>query len=82
VPRFKKQSNAIPLLSLRAFVACKKGEIYPFINHIPACDKVTFFLYTVFKMNANVGIFPGIMATRNMEMYQEVNGPESEISTF
>jgi hypothetical protein len=28
VPRSKKQSRAIPLLSLRAFVACKKGETY------------------------------------------------------
>jgi hypothetical protein len=26
-PRFKKHSSAIPLLSLRAFVACRKGEI-------------------------------------------------------
>jgi hypothetical protein len=28
VPRSKKQSRDIPLISLRAFVACKKGEIY------------------------------------------------------
>jgi hypothetical protein len=28
VPRSIKQSKAIPLLSLRAFVACKKGETY------------------------------------------------------
>jgi hypothetical protein len=28
VPRFKKQSRAIPLLSLRAFMVCKKGETY------------------------------------------------------
>jgi hypothetical protein len=28
VPRSKKQSRAIPLLSLRAFVACKKRENY------------------------------------------------------
>jgi hypothetical protein len=28
VPRCIKQSSAIPLLSLRAFVACKKGETY------------------------------------------------------
>jgi hypothetical protein len=28
VPRSKKQSRSIPLLSLRAFVACKKGETY------------------------------------------------------
>jgi hypothetical protein len=28
VPRSKKQSRAIPLLSLRAFTACKKGETY------------------------------------------------------
>jgi hypothetical protein len=28
VPRFKKQSRTIPLLSLRAFVACKKGGTY------------------------------------------------------
>jgi hypothetical protein len=28
VPRSKKQSRAIPLLSLRAFVAYKKGETY------------------------------------------------------
>jgi hypothetical protein len=27
-PRSKKQSRAIPLLSLRVFVACKKGETY------------------------------------------------------
>jgi hypothetical protein len=26
-----------------------------------------------------MGVLLGIMATRNMEMYQEVNGPESEI---
>jgi hypothetical protein len=26
VPRSKRQSRAIPLLSLRAFVACKKGK--------------------------------------------------------
>jgi hypothetical protein len=26
VPRTEKQSKAIPLLSLRAFVACKKDE--------------------------------------------------------
>jgi hypothetical protein len=37
------------------------------------------FACTVFKMTNSMGIFPGIMATRNMEMYQEVNGPESEI---
>jgi hypothetical protein len=28
VPRSKRQSRAIPLLSVRAFVACKKGETY------------------------------------------------------
>jgi hypothetical protein len=28
VPRPKERSRAIPLLSLRAFVACKKGETY------------------------------------------------------
>jgi hypothetical protein len=28
MPRSKKQSKAIPLLSLRAFVACKKGKTY------------------------------------------------------
>jgi hypothetical protein len=28
VPMSKKQSRAIPLLSLRAFVACEKGETY------------------------------------------------------
>jgi hypothetical protein len=28
VPRSKKQSRAIPLLSLRAFVAYEKGETY------------------------------------------------------
>jgi hypothetical protein len=28
VPRFEKQSRALPLLSLKAFVACKKGEAY------------------------------------------------------
>jgi hypothetical protein len=28
VPKSKRQSIAIPLLSLRAFVACKKGETY------------------------------------------------------
>jgi hypothetical protein len=28
VPRSNKQSRVIPLLSLRAFVACKKGETY------------------------------------------------------
>jgi hypothetical protein len=28
VPRSKKQSRDIPLLSLRAFVACKNGETY------------------------------------------------------
>jgi hypothetical protein len=28
VPRTKKQSKAIPLLSLRSFVACKKSENY------------------------------------------------------
>jgi hypothetical protein len=33
VPRSKQQSSAIPLLSLRAFVACKKGETYlPTLN--------------------------------------------------
>jgi hypothetical protein len=28
VPRSKRMSRATPLLSLRAFVACKKGETY------------------------------------------------------
>jgi hypothetical protein len=28
VPRAKNQSRAISLLSLRAFLACKKGETY------------------------------------------------------
>jgi hypothetical protein len=28
VPRSKNKSRAIPVLSLRAFVACKKGETY------------------------------------------------------
>jgi hypothetical protein len=28
VPRSKKQSRAIPLLPLRVFMACKKGETY------------------------------------------------------
>jgi hypothetical protein len=32
VPRSKKQSRAIPLLSLRTFVAYKKGETYPTYN--------------------------------------------------
>jgi hypothetical protein len=32
-----KQSRVIPLLSLRAFVACKKGETYlPTLLHISA----------------------------------------------
>jgi hypothetical protein len=29
VPRYKNHSTAIPLLFLRAFVACKKGETLP-----------------------------------------------------
>jgi hypothetical protein len=28
VPRSKRQSRAIPLLSLRAFMACKEGKTY------------------------------------------------------
>ena len=37
------------------------------------------FPCTVFNMNNYMGIFPGITATKSMEMYQEVNGQESEI---
>jgi len=37
------------------------------------------FPCSVFKTNNTMGIFPGIMAKRNMELHQEVNGPESEI---
>jgi hypothetical protein len=43
VPRSEKQSRAIPLLSLRAFVACEKGE-----THLkPALPKIiyNFFIY-------------------------------------
>jgi hypothetical protein len=32
VPRSEKQSRDIPLLSLRAFVAFKKGETYLFLT--------------------------------------------------
>jgi hypothetical protein len=28
IPMYKKQSRAIPILSLRVFVVCKKGETY------------------------------------------------------
>jgi hypothetical protein len=34
VPRSTKQSSAIPLLTLRAFVVCKKGETYRDTNAI------------------------------------------------
>jgi hypothetical protein len=38
VPRSKKQSSAIPLLSLRAFMACKSGETYlPSISTYVIC---------------------------------------------
>jgi hypothetical protein len=33
VPRSKSQSIAIPLLFLRAFVACKKSETYLYIDY-------------------------------------------------
>jgi hypothetical protein len=36
VPKSKKQRRAIPLLSLSAFVACRKGETYLPIPVIPA----------------------------------------------
>jgi hypothetical protein len=38
VARFKRQSRAIPLLSLRAFVACKKDETY--LHKIKTCHFV------------------------------------------
>jgi hypothetical protein len=34
VPMFKKQSKAIPLLSLNAFVACKKNETYLSLSEV------------------------------------------------
>jgi hypothetical protein len=37
------------------------------------------FPVTVFKVNPNMDIFLGIVATTNMEMYQEINRPESEM---
>jgi hypothetical protein len=48
VPRSKKQSRAIPLLSLRAFVACKKGETYLFQPGILVC--LRRFLINSLKM--------------------------------
>jgi hypothetical protein len=39
VPRSKKQSRAIPLLSLRAFVSYKKGETYPTYIALDAMHK-------------------------------------------
>jgi hypothetical protein len=46
MPRSKKQSRAIPILSLRAIVACKKSETYlhaPFTRTFP-------IIFTVFLM--------------------------------
>jgi hypothetical protein len=41
VPRSQKQRGAIPLLSLTAFVACKKGETYlPLILYLTYCGQV------------------------------------------
>jgi hypothetical protein len=40
VPRSKKQSRAITLLSLRAFVACKKGETYIVITIVNSWDPI------------------------------------------
>jgi hypothetical protein len=45
VPRSKKQSRAIPLLSQRAFMACKKGETnQPLIPTLLTftCDEICF----------------------------------------
>jgi hypothetical protein len=44
VPRSKKRNRAITLLSLRAFVACKKGETY-LQNILP--------IYSFLKMNCS-----------------------------
>jgi hypothetical protein len=45
VPRFKKQSRAITLLSLRAFVACKKDETYLYIYNIYIYIFTYLFIY-------------------------------------
>jgi hypothetical protein len=50
VPRSKKQSIAIPLLSLRAFVACKKGETYLQIKFI---FRYTL-IFTLFKDTVDI----------------------------
>jgi hypothetical protein len=44
VPRFKKHIRAIPLPSLRVFVACKKGETY----------LVSSFIETVLETHINL----------------------------
>jgi hypothetical protein len=54
VPRSKKQSRAIPLLSLRAFVAYKKNETYPQYIYYPDSNSgrhsAIFFLRIVSSM--------------------------------
>jgi hypothetical protein len=40
VPRSKKQSRAIPLLSLRVFLACKKAETY--LPKVPKFKKLGY----------------------------------------
>jgi hypothetical protein len=49
VPRYKKQSRAIPLLSLKVFVAYKKGETYTVTT---ASDSSEF--YFVFSVAENI----------------------------
>jgi hypothetical protein len=52
VPRYKKQSKAIPLLFLRDFVVCKKGETYQLVICLMCCyclvaDTVKFVINVV-----------------------------------
>jgi hypothetical protein len=47
VPRSKQQSRTIPLLSLMAFLACKKGETYLLLRIVCVCVYI-YSLYTVY----------------------------------
>jgi hypothetical protein len=53
VPRSKKQSRAIPILSLRAFVACKEGEIYLLLCPADIAGGVTLVGYACNETNLN-----------------------------
>jgi hypothetical protein len=59
LPRSKNNSRSIPLLSLRAFVACERGETYLLT---PFSDKVKIFFLFVSSQQSDYSVFHKLMS--------------------